>query len=273
MVTAPPEVPLEDGVHQAGRRHVNAWGYSESRSHLTPREEQILQFVAHGWSAKEIARHIAIAPRTVERHIENARLKIGARNTPHMIACAFSTGALDPGAFSPEAVGELFGVEFGDNFPTPARVARVESNCVGIAFGEKVDVADALETIAPAEERQARRLHFAVEINGFAVTKRRRKACQLLEISQGGARIRTDATLLLTERIKLEVTGLGTITGTVRWLRDGDVGITFSGPLPYRELEAWIHTRARIAKPAPIIDRKWRKQPGDCRLEPLTQDC
>ena len=117
MVTAPPEVPLEDGVHQAGRRHVDAWGYSESRSHLTPREEQILQFVAHGWSAKEIARHIAIAPRTVERHIENARLKIGARNTPHMIACAFSTGALDSGAFSPEAVGELFGVEFGDNFP------------------------------------------------------------------------------------------------------------------------------------------------------------
>ena len=40
---------------------------------LTPRELEVLALVAGGLSAKEIALHIAIAPRTVERHIDNAR--------------------------------------------------------------------------------------------------------------------------------------------------------------------------------------------------------
>ncbi len=61
---------------------------------LTPRELQILKHVAAGWSAKEVARRIDIAPRTVERHIENIREKLGARNTTHMVSRAFASGML-----------------------------------------------------------------------------------------------------------------------------------------------------------------------------------
>lgn len=61
---------------------------------LTQREQEVLEQVAEGLSAKEVARDLSIAPRTVERHIENIRLKLRARNTPHLIARAFSTGAL-----------------------------------------------------------------------------------------------------------------------------------------------------------------------------------
>jgi DNA-binding NarL/FixJ family response regulator len=67
---------------------------TEPGSFLTRREQQILEFVAHGWSAKQVAQRIDIAPRTVERHIENIRAKMNARNTPHMITCAFSNGLL-----------------------------------------------------------------------------------------------------------------------------------------------------------------------------------
>ena len=35
---------------------------------LTTREHQVLEFVAQGLSAKEVAQEIDIAPRTVERH-------------------------------------------------------------------------------------------------------------------------------------------------------------------------------------------------------------
>ena len=61
---------------------------------LTQREQEVLEQVAEGLSAKEVARDLSIAPRTVERHIENIRLKLRARNTPHLIALAFSLGAL-----------------------------------------------------------------------------------------------------------------------------------------------------------------------------------
>jgi LuxR family transcriptional regulator, transcriptional regulator of spore coat protein len=61
---------------------------------LTSREHQILELVAIGFSAKEVALKIAIAPRTVERHIENIRLKMRARNRTHMVTCAAMSGLL-----------------------------------------------------------------------------------------------------------------------------------------------------------------------------------
>jgi FixJ family two-component response regulator len=43
---------------------------------------------------KGVARRVELAPRTVERHIENVRLKLNARNSAHMVACAFANGKL-----------------------------------------------------------------------------------------------------------------------------------------------------------------------------------
>lgn len=61
---------------------------------LTRREIEILEYVTLGLSAKEVARHVTISPRTVERHVENIRLKLHARNRAHMVACAVRAGLL-----------------------------------------------------------------------------------------------------------------------------------------------------------------------------------
>ena len=61
---------------------------------LTPREAEVLQLVATGMSAKEVANQISISPRTVERHIEHVRLKLRARNRPHMVTEAIAHGVL-----------------------------------------------------------------------------------------------------------------------------------------------------------------------------------
>lgn len=75
---------------------------------LTAREREILQFVAAGLSAKQVAQEIGIAPRTVERHIENLRHKMRARNKTHMIAKAVALGELhlEP---APDSEPALFG--------------------------------------------------------------------------------------------------------------------------------------------------------------------
>lgn len=65
-----------------------------SASELSSREREILEWVAQGMSAKEIAKSIGIAPRTVERHIENVRHKLRARNKTHMIAKAVALDLL-----------------------------------------------------------------------------------------------------------------------------------------------------------------------------------
>jgi LuxR family transcriptional regulator, transcriptional regulator of spore coat protein len=62
---------------------------------LTPREREILELVAQGLSTKQVAQNIDIAPRTVDRHVENMRLKLRAKNRSHMVACAVVGGFLD----------------------------------------------------------------------------------------------------------------------------------------------------------------------------------
>lgn len=61
---------------------------------LTSREREVLKLVAGGCSAKQVAQQIGVAPRTAERHIENCRHKLRARNRTHMIAKAIACGEL-----------------------------------------------------------------------------------------------------------------------------------------------------------------------------------
>ena len=62
---------------------------------LSMREVEILECVAAGMSAKEVARQVELAPRTVERYIENIRLKMHARNSVHMVTCAIQMKMID----------------------------------------------------------------------------------------------------------------------------------------------------------------------------------
>jgi DNA-binding NarL/FixJ family response regulator len=52
-------------------------GDSAVRSHLGGREEQVLRLIADGYSSKEIARNLQIAPSTVEVHRRNIMRKVG----------------------------------------------------------------------------------------------------------------------------------------------------------------------------------------------------
>lgn len=61
---------------------------------LTTRELQILELVALGYSAKEVAQRQGIAFRTVETHLDTMRLKLRARNRTHMVAIAIETGLI-----------------------------------------------------------------------------------------------------------------------------------------------------------------------------------
>jgi FixJ family two-component response regulator len=55
---------------------------------LTPREREVLEWVGKGLHAKEIARTLAISPRTVEIHKANLMTKLGARNVAELVRFA-----------------------------------------------------------------------------------------------------------------------------------------------------------------------------------------
>ena len=67
---------------------------TQQQASLTPLEQRIVALTAEGRSAKEIARAVSIAPRSVERHLDTCRQKLGAVNNAHLIAAAFGSGQL-----------------------------------------------------------------------------------------------------------------------------------------------------------------------------------
>ncbi len=85
--------------------------FDSASTQLTAREREVLRLAANGFTSKEIAQQIAIAHRTVERHIENARLKLGARNRAHLISKALKAGLLaEPGTI--EALPKQLSLDF-----------------------------------------------------------------------------------------------------------------------------------------------------------------
>jgi DNA-binding NarL/FixJ family response regulator len=89
-----PEVA--DGVvaHIMERDH--GPGAVTHRSCLTPREREILQRVAEGLSAKEIAADLHISVRTVETHRCSVMRKLGVHKTSNLVRIAIREGLIAP---------------------------------------------------------------------------------------------------------------------------------------------------------------------------------
>lgn len=70
---------------------------------LSPRETEVMRWIACGKTSGDIARLLSISEETVNAHVKNACLKLDAVNKTHATAIALSHGVLRLGP-SPEMV-------------------------------------------------------------------------------------------------------------------------------------------------------------------------
>jgi LuxR family quorum sensing-dependent transcriptional regulator len=63
---------------------------------LTPREAEVLTWVARGKSAWEIGEILQITQRTVDEHVQTAVRKLGAMNRTHAVALAIRDRLIVP---------------------------------------------------------------------------------------------------------------------------------------------------------------------------------
>jgi DNA-binding NarL/FixJ family response regulator len=61
---------------------------------LTPREIEVLTYVAKGMANKEIAHHLGTASGTVKMHVQNILAKLGASDRTHAVTIALERGIL-----------------------------------------------------------------------------------------------------------------------------------------------------------------------------------
>ena len=62
---------------------------------LTPREQQVMHFLAEGLSTKEIAEKLFISPKTVENHRANIMSKLDLHSTMELVRYAARLGVID----------------------------------------------------------------------------------------------------------------------------------------------------------------------------------
>ncbi len=77
---------------------------------LTPRQAEVLEGIAHGLAAKQLARELGIDFRTIESHAEKILIKLGANNSAHAVAIGIRTGLIpmmDPNNRNVRAVAEM----------------------------------------------------------------------------------------------------------------------------------------------------------------------
>ena len=76
-----------------------SYGSSSARHravHLSPREREVLRYIAAGHTTKELAAALNIAGSTAEWHISNILVKLGAASRAEAVAIGVREGLLDP---------------------------------------------------------------------------------------------------------------------------------------------------------------------------------
>jgi hypothetical protein len=185
--------------------------------------------------------------RTGERHLSLLRvgsLKIGERGELCLIK-NISSGGMLIRAYCPVPVGKRLSVELKQGQPIAGVARWVRGGFAGIEFDEPIDVLELLSLTAEGPRPRMPRVEVSSigSIREGAVAHR----CKAINISQGGLKLESRASLDVGARVTLSLFGLQPCTGSVRW-RDGDCyGITFDRLLPLPALVSWLQDeRARL---------------------------
>lgn len=70
---------------------------SRAASRLTPREHEVLTYIAEGYTNREIAEALVISVKTVDRHRENIMRKLNLHNRVELVKYAIEKGLISTG--------------------------------------------------------------------------------------------------------------------------------------------------------------------------------
>ncbi|MEQ9662263.1 MAG: PilZ domain-containing protein [Parasphingopyxis sp.] len=150
--------------------------------------------------------------------------------------------------FSDIDTGETVTIEFRMGLVVEAIVRWIEDGRCGVAFAAPIDVHQVLSPggsrMAPRAPRLSVEGNAAIECEGERIG-----AARVIDISQGGVKVETDAELTEGQHIVMAIDGLPLRASTVCWSEDGMAGIAFSRTIPLGQVSAWAAGHQRHKQP------------------------
>jgi hypothetical protein len=149
-----------------------------------------------------------------------------------------SAGGMMIRAYSPISVGTPLSVELKQGDPVSGVVQWIEDGLTGVAFDEPIDV---LALLAPPDQGPRPRLpRIEIECTAWVRQEAEVIRTQALNVSQGGVRIETTATLTIGGDVVVTLPGLTPAAGVVKWSNTDAYGIAFNRSLVLSELVQWL---------------------------------
>jgi hypothetical protein len=172
-----------------------------------------------------------------------ARMVSGRRDQLCRIRNISANGLKVNTAF-PLFVGEDLKIELRNGRTVEGRIVWSNPPFAGMHFHATYDVEELLSSI-PAEGNALVARLPRVQVNHPVLLHAGSKmlGASLLDLSQGGAKLRLRAVIDCGEQVSLSLAGLGSIKGCVRWTRDEEAGIAFHETIPFDALSRWLTER------------------------------
>lgn len=163
-----------------------------------------------------------------------------------------SSSGLSARVYRKLAGGEHVQIEFRSGEFLSGAVVWERDWEVGIVFPELIDVKAVLASRWITEPGRGRSLpRIEVSCRGRLKLGSQSFSVELQDISQGGAKLKTQRPLVDKGDAVLTLPDLPAIAGVVRWVGGTDVGISFNECIPFEQLARWIQAhRARSSVPA-----------------------
>lgn len=156
-----------------------------------------------------------------------------------------STGGVMAHVYRPVPVGTRVSVEIKTDHAIDGQVVWEADSNIGIAFDQKIDVAELLTSSKAADDgRRARRPRIQIDRAARVRVGSDVLMVHVHDISQGGIKISSDHPLVVDSDVVVTLDGMRPLAGIVRWARDGQYGISLLQVIPIAELCEWLRQEA-----------------------------
>jgi len=150
--------------------------------------------------------------------------------------------------FGDVSPGSRVHLRVGDEDPLIGHVVWVRDRLAGIGF-ERILAPDQMLRVAQKLTSTRRRSSPRLSKTARAVlrTSGQTYPAELCDISTSGARVQTRSRMRFGLSVSLSLPHLPAVKCYVRWIANGEIGLSFETPLPIQIIADWIDNRVTVS--------------------------